>query len=144
MPRESPSNKKWLSSTTLNTFIEESAVNLIIKSKPVNWKATTGSYQLPGFFGSYQLTGFLGTNTTSIIIIGYFKVNLHTAVLYYTLNIFILNKRWFIKQCFQKILAHPVRQIWKYQKNPYQSMYGPTHCVCWVKHKFEPVDNWFL
>jgi len=32
-----------------STLVPASAVNLILKSKPVNWKAITGSYWLTGF-----------------------------------------------------------------------------------------------
>ena len=32
-----------------------SAVNLILKLKPVNWKAITGSYRLPDFVFKYNI-----------------------------------------------------------------------------------------
>jgi len=47
-----------------------SAVNLIIKSKPVNWKTITGGYLVN------WIVGMCASCTTVIV---YFDVNLHTG-----------------------------------------------------------------
>jgi len=67
-----------------------SAVNLIIKSKPVNWKPKTSGYR------------FLSTNTTFTIIIVYLKINYIQALLNYTLNIFILKEKMVYKLMLAK------------------------------------------
>ena len=58
-------------------------MNLIIKSKLVNWKAITGGY---------GLTGFLSTIPHLPLLLSIFKLIYAQALLNYTLNSFILKE----------------------------------------------------
>ena len=71
-------------------------MNLIIKSKPVNWKAITGGY---------QLTGFLAQIPQLLLLLCILRLIYTQALLNYSLKIFILKEKMIVNDANENASA---------------------------------------